>query len=315
MNGVKMSTSPGLLLTKPLTVRTFLKLFRIKQWLKNTFIFAALLFSGQLFIVEKLVMVTVAFTAFCCISSSVYVLNDIIDCKRDKLHPQKKDRPLAAGVIKVRNAVIFGVMFLCGSLVIGWNLNLYFFYILVAYMALNIIYSLWLKNVVFIDIFVIAFGFVLRVLAGSFVLPVSPSPWLILCTFLLALFLGLCKRRAEILILKKDGISHRQTLIDYNHNVLIDQLIGMTISTTIIAYSLYSYYSPIGIKMMGTIPFVIFTIFRYLFLVYKEEEGGDPANTILNDRILMFSFVLWVGVTFWLIYINPYQMALFRINI
>lgn len=302
MNVVKTRTNRDFLLLKPENIGIFFKLFRVKQWLKNSFVFAALLFSGQFFMVEKLSLVMLAFASFSFISSSVYVLNDIIDCEKDKLHPEKKDRPLAAGIIKVRDAVISGVLLLGCGLVLGWNLNLSLFYILLAYLALNIIYSLWLKNVVFIDIFIIAFGFVLRVLAGSLVLALSPSPWLILCTFLLSLFLGLCKRRKEFLVLKSDGISHRRSLSDYNHNVLIDQLIGMTISTSIVAYALYTYYSPIGIPMMYTIPFVIFTFFRYLFLVYKEEEGGDPADTILKDKILMCGFILWIGAVLGIIY-------------
>ena len=304
MNGVRTITDLYLVLTRPSNIRIFLKLCRVKQWLKNSFVFAALLFSGQFFIPEKLLLTTFAFLAFSFVSSSVYVLNDIIDCEKDKLHPQKKDRPIAAGIINVSTAVIYGSLLLGAGLFLGWKLNLFFLYILVFYIVINIIYSIWLKNVVFIDIFIIAFGFVLRVLAGTLVLAVAPSPWLILCTFLLALFLGLCKRRAELITLKQDSITHRQILSEYNHHNLLDQLIGMTISTTIVAYSLYTFYSPIGIKMMYTIPFVIFTIFRYLLLVYQKAEGGEPANLFFNDRILMFSFILWVGVTFWLIYFN-----------
>lgn len=297
-----MNTTFELILSRPVTIRNFLRLFRIKQWLKNSFVFAALFFSGQFFRADKLLLTTLAFIAFCLISSSVYIFNDIVDCEKDKLHPQKKDRPLAAGIIKIHSAAIYGILFLCGSLLLSWSLNLLLFNTLVIYAILNISYSLWLKNIIFIDIFIIAAGFVLRVLAGSVILLIVPSPWLILCTFLLSLFLGLCKRRAEFLALRNDSMQHRKTLDDYNHTTLTDQLIGMTISTTIITYSLYTYYSPVGIKMMGTIPFVIFTIFRYLFLVYKKEEGGDTANTFFNDKILMLSFTSWVGATLWLIY-------------
>lgn len=279
-----------------------IKLSRPKQWTKNVFVLSALFFSQQLFVVNKIMLSLFTFIAFCLISSAVYVLNDIVDLKKDQLHPKKKFRPLAAGHINIKNATIYGIMILIVSLFLAISISINVFYILSLYFVLNISYSFWLKHIVLIDVFIIAIGFVLRVMAGSLALPVNPSPWLLLCTLLLALFLGLCKRKSEIMVLQDNAGDHRRILDDYNDK-LLDQLISLVSATTIMAYSLYTFNSSNGTYLMYTIPIVVYSIFRYFFLVYKKDRGGEPANILLGDKSFLGSCILWLVVTFGILYL------------
>jgi 4-hydroxybenzoate polyprenyltransferase len=285
-----------------MALNPFLKLSRPKQWTKNLFVFGALFFSQEMFQSERVIAALLTFVAFCLISSSVYVLNDIVDVEKDRQHPKKRNRPIAAGTVKVPAAIVYGVLLLIVALTLAWFIEFRVFGILLVYFVMNILYSFWLKHVVLIDVFVIALGFVFRVSAGSYALPVEPSPWLLLCTLLLALFLGLSKRRAELILLASGAKSHRKILDDYSDDKLIDQLIGIVSSTTIMAYSLYTFSSPNGQRMMYTIPFVIYAIFRYMFLVYKREGGGEPANILLKDKPFLISCLLWALTAFLLIY-------------
>lgn len=282
--------------------KPYLKLSRPKQWSKNVFVFGALFFSHQLFDIHRIEMAFLTFVAFCLASSSVYVLNDIVDVEKDRMHPKKKLRPLAAGTIKMPSAVVYGVLILAVSLFLSWFIAWKVMLIVISYFVMNILYSFWLKHVVLIDVFVIAFGFVFRVLAGSYALPVAPSPWLLLCTLLLALFLGLCKRRAELLVLAEGASSHRKILNEYEDDKLVDQLIAVLSAATIMAYSLYAFSGPKGSRMMITIPFVIYALFRYLFLVYKRESGGEPANILLGDKAFLIACLLWAVSSFGIIY-------------
>lgn len=260
----------------------FIQLSRPKQWIKNIFVLAPLFFSENLFDGDRLYSSILAFIAFCLMSSSVYVLNDIVDREKDRNHPKKKNRPIAAGLIGPWSASLFGLVLFIVALYLGTLLGTYVISILSGYFLMNILYSFWLKNVVLIDIFIIAFGFVMRVLAGVYSIHVIPSPWLLLCTLLLALFLGLCKRKAELSILEEGAGSHRKILEEYSGK-LLDQLISMVASAVIMAYSLYTFNSPQGTLMMMTIPFVLFALFRYLLLVDSKQSGGEPANVLFGD--------------------------------
>jgi 4-hydroxybenzoate polyprenyltransferase len=291
--------------TSPLTVVSALwKLSRPKQWSKNVFVLGALFFSHQMFEPAKAGAALLTLLAFCLISSSVYVLNDLVDVERDRLHPKKRHRPLAAGVIGKRTAVLYGLLLFATATWIALTLEWAVAVVMMLYFAMNVGYSFWLKHVVLIDVFVIALGFVFRVLAGAYALPVVPSEWLLLCTFLLALFLGLCKRRAELVVLAAGAGSHRKILEEYSHDKLIDQLISLVSAATIMAYSLYTFNSTQGGRMMVTIPFVMYALFRYLFLVYKRDRGGEPANILFGDKPFLIGCLLWALSSFVLIYMR-----------
>lgn len=275
-----------------MTILPYLQLSRPKQWTKNIFVLAPLFFSKHLFEWDRTEAALQAFIAFCLMASAVYVLNDLVDVEKDRLHPKKKNRPLAAGRMSKWSAVIYGVAIYLVALWIGLQLNPTVLWFLLLYFFMNLLYSFWLKNVVLVDIFIIAFGFVIRVLVGVWAIQVIPSPWLLLCTFLLALFLGLCKRRAEIIVLQDSAGSHRKILNEYNER-LLDQLISLVASATIMAYSLYTFNSTPSNLMMITIPFVLFAIFRYLYLVYTKKSGGEPSSILLGDGLFLSSTLLW----------------------
>ena len=275
-----------------MTIWPYLQLSRPKQWTKNIFVLAPLFFSKHLFEWDRMEAALQAFLAFCLIASAVYVLNDIVDVEKDRLHPKKKNRPLAAGLIGKWSAVVYGILIYLVALWVGFQVNPTVLWFLLLYFFMNLLYSFWLKNVVLVDIFIIAFGFVIRVLVGVWAIQVTPSPWLLLCTFLLALFLGLCKRRAEIIVLQDSAGSHRKILKEYNER-LLDQLISLVASATIMAYSLYTFNSTPSNLMMITIPFVLFAIFRYLYLVYTKKSGGEPSSILLGDGLFLSSTLLW----------------------
>jgi len=284
-------------------INHLLKLSRPKQWLKNVFVFSALFFSHNLLSGEALRATILAFVSFCLVSSTVYVLNDLVDIEKDRAHPVKRHRPLAAGVIRKRTAALYGLFLLVISLGLATSISPALTVISLVYLSINLAYSFWLKHVVLVDVFVIAGGFVLRVLAGAAAIAVVASPWLLLCTLLLALFLGICKRRAEVRLLKAGASSHRKILDEYNPE-LLDQLISLVAASTIMAYSMYTFNSPQGTAMMYTVPFVLFALFRYLYLVYREDRGGEPANILVGDRPFLVSCLLWLVTTFGVIYLQ-----------
>lgn len=280
---------------KPVSPRllpSLLKLMRPKQWTKNVFVFGALFFAQRLFDLGAVASVLQTVIAFSLISSSVYVLNDLVDIEKDRQHPKKRLRPLASGAVSRKAGALLGVTLLLAALGLAWSVGLPVLTIVASYFLLNIAYSFGLKNIAMLDLFIIALGFVFRVLSGAYAIPVEPSPWLLLCTLLLALFLGICKRRSEFVILQDGASGHRKNLGEYSEK-LLDQLIGIVAAITIMAYSLYTLDSPVGHLMIYTIPFVIYAIFRYLFLVYRRDEGGEPAEILLGDRPFIASCLLW----------------------
>jgi 4-hydroxybenzoate polyprenyltransferase len=284
-----------------------LRTMRPRQWPKNGFIFAALIFDRQLVRPGPFITTLVGFVLLCLASGAVYVINYLADLESDRKHPTKRLRPLASGALSpgvARVAAVFLVLItLAGSLALSTKFAL----VIVGYLALNLLYSFWLKHVPIIDVFSIAGGFVLRVAAGVTLITVERfSPWLYVCTTLLALFIGFGKRRAELSLLQAEANSHRRVLDGYTISYL-DQLIMILSSTTVIAYSLYSFSAvnlPENHLMMLTIPFVIYGIFHYLHLIHVDNQGGAPEELLLRDRPLMVTLVLWGLSSVFILYLG-----------
>lgn len=274
-------------------LKFLLKSMRPRQWTKNIFVFAALVFDRQLFNPASLGRTFLAFIVFCLISSSVYLINDIFDLKADQQHPIKKERPIASGRLPITTALVSAVILSILALAIALVLSRELALIALVYLLINLAYSKWLKHVVLLDVLVIAFGFVLRVAAGVSVIHVQRfSPWLYVCMTLLALFLGFGKRRAEMAY---NNSNTRKVLGGYSI-ALIDQLLTVVSATTIIAYSLYTFSAPNlpgSYWMMLTIPFVLYGIFRYLYLIQIKNAGGEPEELLLTDRPLQATVLLW----------------------
>jgi 4-hydroxybenzoate polyprenyltransferase len=286
-------------------LRALFKSMRPKQWLKNGFIFAGLAFDQQLFNLQPFLCTTVGFLLLCFGASAVYLINDVADLERDRKHPVKRLRPIPAGELSVTTALIAAAIFFVGALAIGFTLNRAFGLILLTYLVINLFYSFQLKHIPILDVLIIAAGFVLRVGAGVALITVERfSPWLYMCTTLLALFIGFGKRRAELVLLAEEANEHRKVLDGYTLPFL-DQLIVIVSSATIMAYSLYTFFAenlPENHLMMLTIPFVIYGIFRYLYLINVEGAGGAPEELVLTDLPLMAAVILWavsaVGVLY-----------------
>ena len=268
------------------------------EWIKNTFIVAAILFSKNMLEPDLLMRTLLAVGIFCLASSAVYLMNDIWDRNEDKKHPKKCLRPIASGNLPVAMAasaaLLTSLTAVTGSFVMNWSFGL----ITTSYLLLNILYSKWLKHMVILDVFSIASGFVLRVIAGAVVIDVVVSHWLLICTGLLALFLGFSKRRYELVALANDASLHRRVLGDYNPHFL-DMMIGIVTSATLIGYILYAISDEMIQRvhtdgLLLTVPFVLYGIFRYLYLVYHKNHGGNPSNSLMTDRPLIICIILWV---------------------
>ena len=272
---------------------------RLRQWLKNIFIFAALVFDRQMLERQSLLKTVAAFFLFCLVSSLVYIINDLTDIKADQRHPEKKNRPLASGELSQTTAIIIAVILALICFPCAFLLNLYFGLIISAYFILMLAYSLKLKHVPLIDVMIIASGFVLRVAAGVVIIePELFSPWLFLATTFLALFIGLGKRRAELDLLESEAGSHRQVLNGYSLE-LLDQLLTIVLSATLMTYCLYTISSPTSSDnpvMLLTIPFVIYGLLRYLYLIRMAHIGGAPEEVVLKDRPMQVAILLW-GLT------------------
>jgi 4-hydroxybenzoate polyprenyltransferase len=289
--------------------RALLVSLRPHQWTKNLVVLAALAFSKHLFDdPDAVVRAGVAFAVFCALSGAVYVVNDLVDLERDRLHPIKRARPIASGALPVpaaraAAAALFGV-----GLLVAWGLGPGFFLCAVAYLALNLAYSFGLKEVVILDVLAIAIGFVLRAVAGAVAIQVAFSEWLIVCTLLLALFLALAKRRHELVSLP-DAAAHRAILAEYSP-YLLDQMIAVVTASCLTAYAFYT-LAPETVgkyrtdRLALTIPFVIYGIFRYLYLVHRKEQGGSPSDVLLADRPLLAATVLWGLVVVLIVYTAP----------
>lgn len=277
-------------------LRALLKTMRPRQWTKNTFLFAALVFDGKLFHLHDFLQTLVGFGLFSLISSAVYIFNDLLDVEADRQHPVKKNRPIASGNFPVPSAFAAGATLSLLAIALGYLLAWQFALTILVYFAIMLAYSKWLKHVPILDVLILAAGFVLRVHAGTTLITVERfSPWLYVLMTLLALYLGFGKRRAELVLLADDATNHRKVLDGYTIP-LLDQFITIVSGTTIVAYSLYTFFrpeSPGNHALMLTIPFVIYAIFRYLYLIQVKQIGGEPEEILLSDRPFQISIFLW----------------------
>jgi len=280
---------------------------RPQQWVKNGFVFAALIFSRSITDWHRNARVTAGALLFCLISSAVYLFNDILDAPEDRTHPLKRLRPLAFGKLGLGTASLAAIILALLSLGGAWILDHTFFTVVGLYALINVLYSWVLKRVVLLDVFVISAGFVLRVVGGGVIIHVEISSWLVVCATLLALFLALSKRRHELVVLGKEAGNHRSILSHYSPYFL-DQLIGIVTASTVMSYALYTLSSDVQTKFPGkrlelTIPFVLFGVFRYLYLVHQNEEGGNPTRLFLTDTVLLSVVLFWAASVIFIIYL------------
>ncbi|NJA04840.1 decaprenyl-phosphate phosphoribosyltransferase [Methylococcaceae bacterium WWC4] len=275
-------------------------LLRPHQYVKNSFVLLGVVFSHQ-WDNATLILAALAFFAFCCMASAVYVLNDILDVEEDRQHPKKRYRPIANGTIAVPTAWGLFSILTAASILLGIGAGKLMPVMLSIYLVLNLAYSLRLKHVVILDVFVISTGFMLRILGGTLGLGIAPSHWLLLCGLMLTLFLGFAKRRAELLMLESFGeysrATTRRVLDDYSP-IMLEQYIAVSAACTILSYGLYTVSdSTIALhgsdKLVYTVPFVVYGIFRYLFLLHHRQQGNDTAKDLLTDRHLLFTVLGW----------------------
>lgn len=304
-------------------VTDFIRTMRPQQWVKNLFIFPALIFSKHLFQPDYFLTSLAAFALFCALSGSVYIFNDIMDAEEDRHHPRKKDRPIAAGRVSARTALAAFVIVAALSISLSFILEVHFGIIAAAYFLMNIGYSSYLKRVALVDVLVVSLGFVIRAAAGGLAIEVEVSPWLLVCTMLLALFLVLAKRRHELVLLEdersvmlaelppaagdeKKTTRYRKSLDDYSAYFL-DQMIALTTASTLMAYILYTLSREASEKFGGTAlvyttPFVIYGIFRYLYLIHQRNEGGSPTKALMGDGPLLVDVGLWGLAVVFIVY-------------
>jgi 4-hydroxybenzoate polyprenyltransferase len=292
-----------------MNVGTTIRLLRPTQWAKNAFLFTPLVFSKHLFEIEYAKLALLAFAGFSLVSSSVYIVNDIADREADREHPLKKSRPIAEGSISVFQALIVLTFVLLGTIAVSLNLSSKFQLAVGIYFCLNLAYSFGLKRVILVDVFFIAAGFMLRVLAGAFALAVAISPWLVLCTLFVSMFLAVSKRRAELLLSsEKKDFTVRTVLREYDLD-LVDQMMTIAAAGMAISYALYT-VAERTVTMFGTenliftTVFVLFGIFRYLYLVRRRKADDNPAHLLVSDPAMIFNVIAWFMSCILIIYFN-----------
>jgi 4-hydroxybenzoate polyprenyltransferase len=278
---------------------------RPRQWAKNLFVFAGVIFSQQL-LTPRVWPALAAFAIFCGLSGAIYLFNDVADVDKDRLHPSKRRRPVASGALPIGAAIGFGVLLLAGCLAAAFRLSPAFGLVALFYGALLTAYSLWLKHLVILDVLTVAAGFVLRAVAGAVAVDAEISGWLLICTILIALFLALGKRRHEYRSLAGDAAAQRPILAEYSEGFL-DQMISVVTASTVTTYALYT-MSPETVAKFHTrllpltLPFVLYGIFRYLYLLYRRDLGGNPSDLLVTDRGLLLDALLWMVTTLAIIY-------------
>ena len=281
---------------------------RPRQWVKNLFVFAGLVFSQRLF-TASLWPALAAFAIFCALSGAIYLLNDVADRDKDRLHPRKRERPIASGLLAVPVALGGALALVVAGLVAAFALSPRFAVVALAYVGLLSLYSAALKHVVIVDVLTVAIGFVLRAVGGALAIDVDISGWLLICTVLIALFLALGKRRHEYLTLEGEAARHRPILAEYSAG-LLDQMIAVVTASTVTAYALYTMSPETVAKfhthlLPATLPFVLYGIFRYLYLLYRRQLGGNPSELFLNDRALLLNTIGWIVAVLLIIYGIP----------
>jgi 4-hydroxybenzoate polyprenyltransferase len=282
------------------------RLLRPRQWVKNTFVIAPLLFSGLVTNTTAIAASLLAFVLFSLLASGIYCWNDVVDRVADRAHPTKRNRPVAAGRIPVRAAVVAGALLVTGALAGGFAIDIDLGTVFVLYLGLNVVYSRGLKSLVILDVFAIATFFILRLLAGCAAIGVVPSVWLLLCGGLLSLYIGFAKRRHELALLGEDSATHRAVLEHYDA-ALLDQMSVILLSVTVVSYIMYTLTSQTaqltGAETLSySTVFVLYGVFRYLYLVHGSGQGGDPTETLLTDRALLIDVALWLAYCGWAIY-------------
>jgi 4-hydroxybenzoate polyprenyltransferase len=273
-----------------------IRLMRPRQWTKNIFVLAGAVFGEQLFIESAMIHAVAATALFTLLSASIYVLNDLRDRERDRLHPTKRDRPIAAGRISPVTAGAVGFALFVVSMTASWVVFPEVSAVFAVYAAINVFYTLWWKHIVVLDILSVSSGFVLRVVAGALAVNVPVSPWFLICTLFLALLISLGKRRSEVILLGDDASGHR-TILDHYPRQFIDMLIVIVSTTTVIAYTIFTIGSGHGALLMVTIPFVLYGVFRYLYLLYVQEVTDPPEILVMKDKSLLVDVILWVTTT------------------
>lgn len=289
-----------------MALKPYIILVRPHHWVKNGFVLAPLIFADLLLHVPSLILEFSAFVIFCLVSSAVYAFNDVFDRVQDRNHPTKKNRPVASGEVPVPAAVVLGAGLMAAGILGGVAIGKTFLVWVLFYLILQLGYNMAFRNIVLLDILTIAMGFVVRAVAGSLAISVVISPWLILCSLLIALFLGFAKRRQEIVLMGAKATEHRSILGEYSVP-LLDQLIGIVTAATIVCYAIYTLTPEVterlGSKyMILTLPFVLYGIFRYLYLVHMHEKGGSPTRDLLSDTPLLLSIFMWTVTSVALIY-------------
>ncbi len=298
-----------------------LKASRPRQWIKNFAIFAALIFSGTLLDKGNLLKSLEAFILFCGFSSATYLLNDVFDIERDKLHPFKAKRPIASGLVPIPVAVGLALVIIIVLLPLSYQLSTAFFLAAVAYLILQLFYSSYLKQIILIDVMVIAAGFVLRVYGGVWAIDAHLNVWFLLCVTSFALFLAIGKRRSELALMETQAFKHRETLLHYPQ-VLLDSLTSMFANSTWLTYAFFAFLQPpiqtrhfvssvLGELelpftqakfLMATVPVVLYAVMRYLYIIYEKKEGESPERVILTDKPLLFTVILWLVMVIGIIY-------------
>jgi 4-hydroxybenzoate polyprenyltransferase len=290
------------------TLSKLIRSMRPEQWLKNGFVLAPAIFSGLIDDPAIWLRSVAAMAAFCAASSAVYLVNDVLDREADRRHPSKRTRPIAAGDISVGLALATAVVLAALAIAASLALGRWFTLVLASYIVLVVLYSLVFKRVVFVDVLVLAAGFVLRVVGGAVAIDVPVSRWLLLCAYLLALYLALGKRRAELALLGDGAGTHREVLGHYTLP-LVDQSISVVLGATVLAYTLYT-VAPDTVAKVGseglmiTVPVVLYGLFRYLYLLHRHEAGGSPTKVLLTDRPLLVAVLVWIGVAAIVIGVN-----------
>lgn len=294
------------------TMKNIVRLIRPKQWVKNFLLFAGLIFSDHFTEPDRIGKAGLAFLVYCLFASTIYIINDLHDVESDKLHPRKKHRPLAAGQVTRSQAIalagIFGVVGLVLTVVLfGWRFQA----ITLSYFVLMFLYTFWLKHQVILDLMVISAGFVIRSVAGIYAIEyegevITITPWFITCIMFLSLFVVICKRRHEITLLSDGAVSHRPVLEHYS-TLFLDQMINVATTATVISYALYVTLGvqdrPGGNYMVLTLPYVLYGVFRYLYLVYQKDEGGAPESLLFHDKVLLITVVLWLLTVILIMYV------------
>jgi 4-hydroxybenzoate polyprenyltransferase len=289
-------------------IEALIQSMRPKQWSKNLLLFVGIIFSQNILQTSLLLKSVAAFGIFCIISGSIYLVNDIADIESDRAHPLKSQRPIASGRLKISTAAVVLIILISGSIPLSFILDFQFGIVVLAYFLSILAYSVVLKHIVILDVMIVTLGFVLRAIAGAVVIHVKISSWLLICTIFLALFLTLCKRRHELVLLGNSSGNHRKSLIEYNP-YLLDQMIAITTASAVIFYALYTTSQETVAKfgtrnLIFTLPFVIYGIFRYLYLVHQKNMGGSPELIFIQDRSMIINIILYCVVVILVLYMN-----------